>query len=106
MSNVIHANDSDFDSYIQEGVTLVDFFATWCGPCKMLGPEIEKLADAYAGKAKVVKVDVDQAQQIAMRYQVQSIPTLLIFVNGQVVARDMGFKPYPQLENFLKSHLA
>ena len=105
MSNVIHANENDFDSYIKEGVTFVDFFATWCGPCKMLGPEIEKLADAYVGKAKVVKVDVDQAQQIAMRYGVASIPTLIVFVNGQAVAKDMGYKPYAQLEKLLTAQL-
>lgn len=101
MSNIIHANEASFERVVAEGVTLADFFATWCGPCKMLHPELEKLADAYAGKAKVVKIDVDENQQLAMQFQVQSIPTLLVFKNGQVVARDMGFKPYPQLASLL-----
>lgn len=105
MSNIIHANEASFEKVVAQGVTLVDFFATWCGPCKMLHPELEKLSDAYAGKAKVVKIDVDENQSLAMRFQVQSVPTLLIFKDGVMVARTMGYQPFPQLAKLLDQHL-
>ena len=100
-------NTSQFRGSVEEnqGVVVVDFFATWCGPCKMLHPELEKLSDAYAGKAKVVKIDVDENQSLAMRFQVQSVPTLLIFKDGVMVARTMGYQPFPQLAKLLDQHL-
>ena len=71
-----------FDETIANGVVLVDFFATWCGPCRMVAPVLEELAEKYAGRMEIVKVDVDQSQSLAMRFGVQSIPTLLLFKNG------------------------
>lgn len=106
MSNILYANEASFEKVIAQGVTLVDFFATWCGPCKMLHPELEKLADAYAGQAKIVKVDIDESQNLAMKFQVQSVPTILIFKNGALVGRSMGYQPYPQLAHMLEPHLA
>ena len=78
---VIHATDADFDTTVlnSDEPVLVDFWATWCGPCKMIAPALDELAGTYAGRAKVVKVDIDQNRQVAMKYHVRSIPTLLLF---------------------------
>ncbi len=105
MSKVLHPNESEFVELIKDDVVFVDFFAEWCGPCKMLAPEIEKLADAYEGKVKIAKVDVDKEGALAMQYQVQSIPTILIFKNGEMVAREMGFRPYPALAQMIDAQL-
>lgn len=105
MSNIIHANEASFEKVIAQGVTLIDFFATWCGPCKMLHPELEKLSDAYVGKAKVVKIDVDENQALAMRFAIQSVPTLLIFKDGVLVSRVQGYHPYPQLATMIDQQL-
>lgn len=102
MSNVIHANTQEFQELLsQNEVVFVDFFATWCGPCKMLAPIIEELADKHP-EVKVVKIDVDQEPSLAMQYQVQSIPTLITFKNGQPTQRQLGFMPLEALENMLK----
>lgn len=102
MSNVIHANTQKFQELLsQNEVVFVDFFATWCGPCKMLAPIIEQLADKHP-EVKVVKIDVDQEPSLAMQYQVQSIPTLITFKNGQPTQRQLGFMPLEALENMLK----
>ena len=102
MSNVIHANTQEFQELLsQNEVVFVDFFATWCGPCKMLAPIIEQLADKHP-EVKVVKIDVDQETSLAMQYQVQSIPTLITFKNGQPTQRQLGFMPLEALENMLK----
>lgn len=102
MSNVIHANGSEFNDLIANNeLVFVDFFAQWCGPCKMLAPSIDKLADEHP-EVKVLKIDVDQENGLAMQYGVQSIPTLIVFKNGQPVNRQMGFMPYEALEQMLK----
>lgn len=106
MSNVVHPTQIEFNEILgKHEVVFVDFFATWCGPCKMLGPEIEKLADEMEGKVPVLKVDVDKEQGLAFQYQIQSIPTLLVFKNGQVVERSMGYQPYPKLVQMIQNHL-
>ncbi|MEG0841405.1 MAG: thioredoxin [Erysipelotrichaceae bacterium] len=103
---ILYPNETEFNALLQEdGVVFVDFFATWCGPCKMLGPELEKLAEAMEGKAKVIKIDVDKEQGLAMKYQVQSVPTIMIFKNKDLVLRDAGFKPYPVLMETLNKYL-
>ena len=102
MSNVLHVNAQEFNDLISNnGLVFVDFFSSWCGPCKMLAPSVDKLAAEHP-EAKVVKVDVDQENALAMQYGVQSIPTLIVFKNGQPVNRQMGFVPYEALENMLK----
>lgn len=102
MSNVLHLNNQEFQELISHNeLVFVDFFANWCGPCKMLAPSIEKLADEHP-EVKVVKIDVDKEGDLAMEYQVQSIPTLITFKNGQPVARQLGFVPYQTLEDMIK----
>lgn len=102
MSNVIHANGSEFNNLVSNNeLVFVDFFAQWCGPCKMLAPSIDKLAEEHP-EVKVLKIDVDQENALAMQYGVQSIPTLMVFKNGQPVNRQMGFMPYDALEQMLK----
>ena len=77
---------------------LVDFWATWCGPCQMIAPTIEMLAQEYEGKVKVGKIDVDEEQEIAMKYGVASIPTLVLFEDGKEVNRKLGFMPKAEIE--------
>ena len=86
--NVIHATDADFDSHVLQSSepVLVDFWAQWCGPCKMIAPALDELAQSYAGRAKVVKVDIDQNRAVALKYHVRSMPMLLLFKDGQVQA--------------------
>lgn len=81
---------------------LVDFWATWCGPCKMLAPTIEELAVELEGEVVVAKLDVDQVQDIAMKYGVMSIPTLVLFEKGEEVRRTVGFQPKARLLDFIK----
>ena len=93
----------EFDGVISSGVVLVDFFATWCGPCKMIAPVLEKLSAEYPN-IEFVKIDVDQSPMIAARYQVQSIPTLIMFKDGEAVERQVGFSGEPQLKAMLNKY--
>ncbi len=101
--NVIHAADSNFNQQVLESdvPVLVDFWAPWCGPCRMIAPALDQLATEYAGKAKVVKVDIDQNQATALKYHVRSIPMLLMFKNGQVQATQVGAVGKPQLAQLI-----
>lgn len=81
---------------------MVDFWATWCGPCQMAGPVVDALADDYKGKIKIGKLDVDANQETAAKYGVQSIPTVILFRDGKEVARKVGFAGRPMYENLLK----
>ena len=104
---VIHATDADFESTVlaSEEPVLVDFWAQWCGPCKMIAPALDELAETYAGRAKVVKVDIDQNRNTAMKYHVRSIPMLLLFKNGQVQATQIGAVGKAQLAQMLDKAL-
>ncbi len=84
---------------------LVDFWAIWCGPCRLIAPIVEELATQYAGKLKVLKVDVDQEQNLAIRYGIMSIPTLLLFKGGQVVDQIVGALPRHVIEERVRRHL-
>ena len=90
--NTLEFNDSNFETEVLKSPTpvLVDFWAPWCMPCKVLGPTIDALADRYAGKVKIGKLDVDVGQDVAMKYNVSAIPTIIIFKNGQQVKRFTG----------------
>ncbi|ODB58246.1 thioredoxin, partial [Staphylococcus sp. AOAB] len=89
----------------EKGVTLVDFWATWCPPCQMQSPVLEELSDELEGKVIIGKVDVDEEKALAAKYQIQSIPTLLIFKDGELVNTLIGFNPKPNLENVLTKYL-
>ena len=89
-SQTVELNDTNFDSQIQNGTTLVDFWAPWCGPCRMQGPILDRVAMQTQGKATVAKVNVDNAPGVATTYGIQSIPTLIVFRNGEAVHRFVG----------------
>lgn len=104
---VIHATDADFDATVLQSdePVLVDFWAQWCGPCKMIAPALDELAESYAGRAKVVKIDIDQNRATAMKYHVRSIPMLLLFKGGQVQATQIGAVGKAQLGQMIEKAL-
>jgi thioredoxin 1 len=106
MANVQAVNDSDFKTEVMDhsGLAVVDFWASWCGPCRMVAPILDQLATEYAGKVKVTKLDVDANQRTAMEYNVRSIPTLLFVKNGQVVDTVVGALPKAQLQTYFAKH--
>lgn len=87
-----------------EGLTLVDFFATWCGPCKMLTPVLEELSSELEGEVKIFSVDVDESQTLAMKYNVYSVPTMILFKNGEKVDQMVGFLPKQNIEAWIGKH--
>ena len=84
---------------------LVDFWATWCGPCRMLSPVVDKLADEFEGKIKVGKINVDEQAELAARFGIMTIPTLLVFKNGEIVEKSVGVKPQAALAAMLNKHI-
>ena len=107
MSEVLHINDADFESVVVNSdiPVLLDFWAPWCGPCKMIAPVLDELAPEFAGKVKIVKMNVDDNQATPAQCGVRSIPTLLLIKNGQVVATQVGALPKTQLANFINQHI-
>ena len=97
---------ADFASTIASGVTLVDMYADWCGPCQRIAPIIEELAHEYEGKANITKLDVDASGAIAQQFGVMSIPTILIFKDGQLVDKTVGLSDKESLVGLLSKHLA
>lgn len=93
MAAVIQITDSSFSETIKEGVTLVDFWAPWCGPCMMQGPIVERVAEEVGEKARVVKVNVDEAQRAAAELGIRAIPTVILFKNGNAEHRFVGVTP-------------
>ncbi|HGO5245920.1 TPA: thioredoxin [Staphylococcus aureus] len=102
---IVKVTDADFDSKVESGVQLVDFWATWCGPCKMIAPVLEELVADYEGKADILKLDVDENPSTAAKYEVMSIPTLIVFKDGQPVDKVVGFQPKENLAEVLDKHL-
>lgn len=105
--NILEVTDQSFDKEVLQAQVpvLVDFWAEWCGPCKMLAPTVEALANEYAGKIKVAKVNVDENIATASRYRIQGIPTLLLFKNGEVREQLVGTQPKSVVEKALNKHL-
>ena len=91
MAEVKELDAAGFEAAVETGVTIVDFWATWCGPCKMVGPIVAEIAEEYEGKVKVGKVNVDEEPVLAMQYNVTAIPTLFVFKNGEVADQIVGF---------------
>lgn len=98
-------NKENFDATVGSGTTLVDFWATWCGPCKMLAPTIEELSKEYKGRVKVAKLDVDENPDLAEKFAIYSIPTLLIFKDGVVKERLTGYRVKSQISEYLDKYL-
>lgn len=108
MAKPVELTDSNFDNEVLTSDTpvLVDFWAEWCGPCRMIGPVVEELASDYAGKVKVGKVDVDSNPEVSVKYGIRSIPALLIFKDGEVVDQIIGAVPKTQLVKHLDAQIA
>ena len=107
MGNAVAVTDQSFQTEVLNSTTpvLVDFWAEWCGPCRAIASMVEEIAAEYHGKLKVVKVDVDESTDVAARYRIQSIPTLMVFKGGQEVDRIIGAVPKPMIVGRIQKHL-
>jgi len=105
--NIVHTNDSSFDADVlnSDKPALVDFWAEWCGPCKMIAPLLDEAATEYADKMSVVKLNVDESPNIAQKFGIRSIPTLMLFKDGAVQAQKLGAMSKSQLQEFLDTNL-
>jgi thioredoxin 1 len=103
MATVGKVSDADFESEVlkSDGAVVVDFWAEWCGPCRMIAPALEEIAGSLNGKVKIVKLNVDENPRTASKYGVMSIPTLMLFKNGEMASRQVGAAPKQRLEQWI-----
>ena len=106
--HVSHVSDAQFEDQVlkSEGPVLVDFWAEWCGPCKMIAPALEEIASEMAGKVKIAKVNIDENPELAAQFGVRSIPTLLMFKDGEIAANLVGAAPKSRLSDWIKNSAA
>lgn len=106
-NNIINVTDSSFEQDVLKaaGPVLVDFWAEWCGPCKMIGPILEQVSEKYSGQLLIAKINIDHNSDTPAKYGIRGIPTLLLITNGQVVATQVGALSRQQLENFIDANL-
>ncbi len=104
---IVHTNDKNFEADVlnSEKVVLLDFWAEWCGPCKMIAPLLDEAADQYADKLTVAKLNIDENPNTPAKYQIRSIPTLMLFKDGSVLAQKLGAMPKKDLTDFLETNL-
>ena len=103
---MLQLNTEKFDELIKgEKPVVCDFFATWCGPCKMLAPVMEKMAEEYGDKAEFVKVDIDENMELSARYGIMSIPLVAVFKNGEMTAKSLGYMSKSEMSEFLSKNL-
>ncbi|MBR6722986.1 thioredoxin [bacterium] len=107
MGNVLDLNDSTFEAEVVNSSipVLVDFWATWCGPCRKLGPVVDEIAEAYDGKVKFVKINVEESLETAKKYSISGLPSLLVFKNGEAVERMAGLMPKSTIISNIEKHL-
>jgi thioredoxin 1 len=107
MGNVLELNDSTFETEVVNASVpvLVDFWATWCGPCRKLGPVVDEIAETYEGKVKFVKVNVEESLETAKKYSISGLPSLLVFKNGEAVERMAGLMPKSTIISNIEKHL-
>ena len=101
---IIHGNEENFNELISSGEVLVDFFATWCGPCRMLSPVLEEMSTERSG-VKIVKIDVDECPNLSRKYGVMSVPTLFLFKDGKEVSKQNGFMPKEALIDWINENV-
>lgn len=108
MSDLTNVDQNNFQTEVLQaaGPVLVDFWAPWCGPCRMVAPVVDKVAQAYQGRLKVVKVNTDESPSIAGKYEVSGIPALILFKSGEPVDRIVGYVPEKQLASMVEKHLS
>lgn len=107
IETIVHGTTDNFENVVIQAseLVVVDFGASWCGPCRMLEPHLQRLASVYAGRVKVVKVDVDEEAALAQQFQIRSVPTMFIYKNGSLIEAKSGLMHYPALENWVESRL-
>ena len=107
MAEIQHINKDNFNELVLDSKTpvLVDFFATWCGPCKMLAPILEQVAEEMGDKVVIAKADIDECMELAQEYGIMSVPTMILFKEGAEVSRNIGFRGKPQIVEMINSKL-